>query len=179
MKLIVGLGNPGKEYEKTRHNAGANFVAFIAKKREIIFSSKFQSLYAEFNDDTGEKIILLQPQTFMNNSGSAVLEAVKFYKLTPENVFIAFDDLDILEGDFKIQIGKHPKIHNGINDITTKTKTDQYYFIRIGVDSRSIIERKFLKGSNYVLKKTDYNFIPVYEKIVLELDKRFGLKLTS
>jgi peptidyl-tRNA hydrolase, PTH1 family len=169
MKLIVGLGNPGKEYELTRHNAGFQFVEFLVKKYSLNVTNKFSSLFAEMQF-AGEKIIILKPQTFMNESGRAVVEAMKFYKITFDDVYIAFDDLDIKLGEFKVQKGHYPKVHNGINDIIGKTKTDQFTYIRIGVDDRSPIEKDFLSGKDYVLKKFTYNLSPIFENIILKLD---------
>lgn len=165
MKLIVGLGNPGKDYENTRHNAGASLVDFIAKKQSVSFIKKFQSQYAEFQNN-GEKIILLKPQTFMNNSGDAVQEAAKFYKISIENIFIAFDDLDIKQDEFKTQKGKYPKVHNGVNDIINKLGGDQFTFVRIGIDNRTEEERKYISGRDYVLQKLNSSFDQIFERVL-------------
>ena len=165
MKLFVGLGNPGKEYENTRHNIGFKFIDFLANKNTLTFSNKFQSLYSEFQSN-GEKVILLKPQTFMNNSGSAVQEVMKFYKLNSEDVYIIFDDLDIKEGEFKVQKAKYPKVHNGVNDIIQKTGTDKFNFVRIGIDGRNEIERDFVSGRDYVLRRESLN---QYENIFKEI----------
>lgn len=172
MKLFVGLGNPGKEYENTRHNIGFKFIDFLAEKHSSTFSNKFQSLYAEFQQN-GEKIILLKPQTFMNDSGSAVQKIMKFYKLTPEDIFIAFDDLDIKQGEFKIQKAKYPKVHNGVNDIINKSSSDEFHFIRIGIDGRSELEREFVSGKDYVLRKDSMEFSKeVFETVIADLGFR-------
>lgn len=170
MKLIVGLGNPGKEYENTRHNAGFRFIDYVARKLDLNFTNKFSSLFAETHGADGEKIILIKPQTYMNASGRAVVETIQFYKLKPEDVYIAFDDLDIKLGEFKLQKGKYPKIHNGVNDILNKTKTEQFNFIRIGVENRSPIEKDFLSGSDYVLKKFDYDLSHIFENVLLKIE---------
>lgn len=168
MKLIVGLGNPGKEYEATRHNIGASFVDFKAKQYSLSFTSKFQSLFAEFNHN-GEKIMLLKPQTYMNLSGSAVLEATKFYKLTPNDIIIVFDDLDIKEGEYKIQRKKYPKFHNGVNDIIKRIASDEFWYVRIGIDARNPHERSFIPGRDYVLQKTNNDFTELFSKVDNEL----------
>lgn len=165
MKLIVGLGNPGKEYEKSRHNLGFQFIDYLANKYDSKFVNKFQSLYSEVKLKNVGKVILLKPQTFMNASGNAVQQATKFYKIPAENIFIVFDDLDIKAGEFKIQKGKYPKIHNGVNDIINKLGTDQVWFVRIGSDERSDVERKFIAGKDYVLQKTGCEFREVFEKV--------------
>jgi PTH1 family peptidyl-tRNA hydrolase len=164
MKLIAGLGNPGKDYEKTRHNAGFMFVDFMVEKFDLKFNSKFQAEYSEINKD-GEKIIFLKPQTFMNDSGVSLAEAVKFYKINSEEIFIAFDDLDLPEGEFKIQKGKYPKVHNGVNDIIEKLGTDNLNFIRIGIDGRAPELRKVISGRDYVLQKTSYNYKELFSQI--------------
>jgi peptidyl-tRNA hydrolase, PTH1 family len=164
MKLIVGLGNPGKEYENTRHNAGASFVDFLVKKMNLNFVEKFRSLYVD-TQINGEKIIFIKPQTFMNDSGSAVVETAKFFKILPENIFIAFDDLDIIEGEWKLQLGKYPKIHNGVNDIIQKLGTDKVNFIRIGIDGRSPVERDFIQGRDYVLAKSKFDYVKIFDEI--------------
>lgn len=169
MKLFVGLGNPGKDYENTRHNAGFKFIDFLAHRYNVTFSSKFSSLFAEAQGKEGEKLMFLKPQTFMNDSGRGVVEIMKFYKISPDNVHVAFDDLDIKLGEFKVQKGHYPKVHNGVNDIINKTATDQFIYIRIGIDGRSPIEREFVQGKSYVLQKFDYNLTPVFGSIMQRL----------
>lgn len=164
MKLFIGLGNPGKEYENTRHNVGAKFIDFLTEKLCLNYQEKFKSLYADIQIK-GEKVIFLKPQTFMNSSGSAVREAVDFYKIKNEEIFLAFDDLDILEGEWKLQLGKYPKVHNGVNDVIEKLGVDKINFIRIGIDGRNQIEKDLVPGRDYVLQKTNYDFKKVFEEI--------------
>jgi len=171
MKIFFGLGNPGKEYEGTRHNVGAGFIDYLVKKEGLKLKSKFNSEIADFKIGE-EKIILVKTKTFMNNSGTAVLEVKNFYKATPGQIYIAFDDLDIREGEHKIQFAKYPKIHNGVNDVIIKLHTDQIHFIRIGIDGRSGSEKNFISGTDYVLHKTNYNFNHVYAKIFLNLKQK-------
>lgn len=168
MILIFGLGNPGKQYEKTRHNVGAGFIDYLVKKENIKLNSKYNSKIADLKI-FDEKIILVKPQTYMNNSGTAVLEIKNFYKVSPSQIFLAFDDLDIPIGKYKIQYAKYPKIHNGVNDVIAKLGTDQFFFIRIGIDERTNSERKFVTGADYVLGKTEYDFNDVYKNIYLRL----------
>jgi PTH1 family peptidyl-tRNA hydrolase len=171
MKLFVGLGNPAKDYENTRHNVGASFVDFLVRKLGLSYQTKFRSLYADAQVD-GEKVIFIKPQTFMNLSGDAVSEVVKFYKIEFSDIFIAFDDLDIKEGEYKIQLGKYPKVHNGVNDIIAKLGTSEINFIRIGIDGRNEEERKFMAGSDYVLSRLDFDFKGVFG----EIEKKLGIK---
>lgn len=168
MKLFVGLGNPGKAYENSRHNVGAGFIDYIAQTANLNFENKFKGKFTDLTIND-EKVLLLKPETYMNKSGDAVSELVNFYKISPEEIYIVFDDLDILQGDYKIQVGKYPKIHNGVNDVIRKIGTDKINFIRIGVDARSQLERDFIKGSDYVLQKTDFDFSPIYSEIKCKL----------
>ncbi len=168
MKLIVGLGNPGIEYQHTRHNIGADFIDFIAKRYNLNFVEKFKGLFADFLNEN-EKYFLLKPQTYMNNSGDSVSLAVNFYKLPPESIYIVADDLDIPFGKYKIQMGKYPKSHNGINDVIDKLGYSNINFVRIGIEARTPLEKKLIKGSDYVLQKTDFDFSPTFESIFQRL----------
>jgi PTH1 family peptidyl-tRNA hydrolase len=154
MKLIVGLGNPGSEYAKTRHNAGFMFVDYVYDHNEVIKSWKFDK-YS--NSELAvvifqnEETILVKPQTFMNKSGHSVVKLAITYKIQPTDCFIAHDDLDFKLGDFKISLGKGPKLHNGITSIEELWKTKNFWRIRIGVDNRN----EPIPGDTYVLRSFD------------------------
>lgn len=147
MKLIVGLGNPGKKYSATRHNVGFLAVDFLAKSNSLDFSDnlKFKSEIA-----TSEKFILVKPHTFMNNSGDAVSAIVNFYKISSGDIFIIHDDLDLRLGEYKIQKAIGPKVHGGVNSIEEKLGSKNFWRVRIGVDNRSIENR--ITGEEYVLQ---------------------------
>ena len=115
--LVVGLGNPGKEYAFTRHNAGFLTLDYLSDKLGVkINRSKFKALVAE--GVIGDKrVLLMQPQTFMNNSGEAVIEAVNFYKIKPENVIVIFDDISLPVGKMRIRKNGSAGGHNGIKSI--------------------------------------------------------------
>jgi len=133
MKLIVGLGNPGKEYEKTRHNAGFRFIDAYAKSQNITFNKeKFNGLYTEFNYNN-EKVILLKPQKYMNLSGEVVKDFVKFYKINLEDILIIYDDLDTEKGKIKIKYKGSSGGHNGLKNIENHLKTQEYKRIKIGI----------------------------------------------
>jgi PTH1 family peptidyl-tRNA hydrolase len=172
MKLIVGLGNPGKDYEKTRHNIGFSFIDYLANKRSLSFNEKFESLYTDFLGKSGEKIIFIKPQTYMNASGRAVSEVVKFFKISTDDIFVSFDDLDMQEGSWKIQKSKYPKCHNGVDDIIEKLSSDHFHFIRIGIDDRTPELRKLISGRDYVLQKTSFDYSDVFQSIENELIKK-------
>ncbi len=132
MYLVVGLGNPGKEYANTRHNAG--FMAADEISRRFSFSTfreKFDGLIAEGNI-AGEKVLLLKPQTYMNLSGNSVVKAALFYKILPQNVIVIHDDMDLKLGQIKAKCGGSSGGHNGIKSIDSQISPN-YNRIRIGV----------------------------------------------
>lgn len=133
--LCVGLGNPGTAYANTRHNTGFLFVDTLAERLgNPTWKERFSGLATAVQDDTLGKILLLKPQTYMNASGRAVAECLHFFKLTPKDLVVIHDDLDLPVGTFKIkQRGSHGG-HNGLRDIHQALGTDDYRRIRIGID---------------------------------------------
>lgn len=133
-KLLIGLGNPGKKYQNTRHNLGQALVSRYADSLKIDLkpSKQFQALIGE--NRVGEsKIILALPTTYMNLSGQSVAKISKFYKIEPSNIFIAHDDLDIGVGESKIQFDRGPAGHNGIKSIIDHLSTQAFWRLRIGI----------------------------------------------
>ncbi|MEJ0063048.1 MAG: aminoacyl-tRNA hydrolase [Alphaproteobacteria bacterium] len=132
MKLVVGLGNPGAEYEKNRHNIG--FMA-IDRLHEFwrggAWKKKFHGLFAEASVD-GEKILLLKPMTFMNVSGRAVIEAASFYKIAPQDILVFHDEIELLPGKIRIKQGGGAAGHNGLKSIDAAIGAD-YWRVRMGV----------------------------------------------
>lgn len=153
MKLLVGLGNPGKEYEHNRHNIGFMFVEHLIQKTTpgVSFSlqSKFKSMIAE-TQYNGEKYIVAEPQTFMNRSGESLTRLAQFYKITPDNIIVAHDDLDIFLGKYKVQMANGPKQHNGLASIEQLFGTPNFWRVRIGVENRN--EEFKVPGETYVLQ---------------------------
>lgn len=148
MKLIVGLGNPGKEYEKTRHNAGFMCIDEVANKLNLTFDTKkFKSLMAT-GFVNGEKVILLKPQTYMNLSGEAVGECVRFYNIDIEDICVLVDDLDLPVGKIRLRYKGSSGGQNGLKNIIAHLKTQDFKRIRIGIGHDRIIETK-----DYVLGK--------------------------
>ena len=115
MKLVVGLGNPGKEYVNTRHNIGYSLLDYLCDNEEFV-NEKFNALYKEINID-GEKVMLIKPLTYMNLSGEAVRKYVSFYKINFNNILIIQDDLDMNLGKIKFVFNSSSGGHNGIKDI--------------------------------------------------------------
>lgn len=135
MQLIIGLGNPGKEYEKNRHNAGFMALDHIMKSiQPISCSSKFEAKICEVHQP--QKTFYVYPQTFMNNSGKAVRAIMDFYKLSPSDILVIHDDVDLPLGTLKFTEDSGHAGHNGIRSIIDELGTKEFRRIRIGVESR-------------------------------------------
>ena len=132
MQLLVGLGNPGDKYSGNRHNVGFMAIDAIAGRHGFApFRQKFQGLIAEGTLD-GEKVLLLKPQTFMNNSGDSIQAATKFYKLAAEDVTVLYDEIDLTPGKVRIKRGGGNGGHNGLRSVDPQIGTN-YRRVRIGV----------------------------------------------
>ncbi len=165
MYLIVGLGNPGEEYKNTRHNAGFMFVDAFAKSLELEF--KFDKyLKSEVLEVVG-KFVLAKPQTFMNESGTAVKLLKDKYGFSVPEIHTIHDDLDIKLGEHKVQQGIGPKVHNGITDIEEKLKAKDFWRIRLGVDNRDLQNR--IPGEAYVLQNFKKEELEIIEKKISAL----------
>ena len=136
MKVVIGLGNPGKKYEKTRHNMGFLAVDSLRKKLNINDErEKFQALVSEKNID-GEKVIFFKPQTFMNLSGNAVIEIINFYKLDPKkDIIVIYDDMDLPFGDIRIREKGSSGGHNGIKSIISHIG-EEFIRIKCGIGAK-------------------------------------------
>lgn len=133
MFLIVGLGNPGRQYENTRHNAGFDVVDVISREAGIpVAKEKFKGVCGE-GSIAGEKVILLKPKTFMNLSGESVREAAKFYNIPSENIIVIYDDTSLETGRMRIRKQGSSGGHNGIKSIILNLSTDIFPRIKIGV----------------------------------------------
>lgn len=142
MKLIVGLGNPGREYENTRHNMGFMAIDHIAKKYGVaIQKEKFGGLYADFNY-CGEKIILLKPQRYINLSGEVIKKYVDFYHVEIEDILIISDDLDLEFGRIRLRYQGGSGGHNGLKNIELHLHTKKYKRIKIGISNNKEIDTK-------------------------------------
>ena len=161
MWLIAGLGNPGLQYEKTRHNAGFMAADRLAQKHSAQFNKhKFEAVYADFK--IGENsILLVKPQTYMNNSGSAVTALLKFYKIPTDRLIVMFDDITLDVGKLRLRRKGSHGGHNGIKDIIELAGTDEIMRIKIGVGER--------ENPNYDLKDWVLGKFPSEQ--TAELDK--------
>ena len=133
IKLFVGLGNPGPEYEATRHNAGFWWLDALARelKVNLVADRGYHGLVARTSIH-GRPVWLLEPQTFMNLSGKSVAALARFYKIQPEEILVAYDELDIVPGQAKLKLGGSGT-HNGIRDITAQLGSPDYWRLRIGI----------------------------------------------
>ncbi|WP_457570348.1 aminoacyl-tRNA hydrolase [Desulfurobacterium sp.] len=162
IKLIVGLGNPGKEYALTRHNVGWWVLDKVARKFNEEFSrEKFKGIVAEIPGRDG-KVTLLKPLTYMNRSGESVIEAVKFYKLKPEEILVISDDLDMPVGKIRMRLkGKHGG-HRGLMSIEKHLGTDEFPRLKIGIGRPARKEEVV----NYVLQPFTDEQLTVIEQAV-------------
>jgi peptidyl-tRNA hydrolase, PTH1 family len=135
MKLVVGLGNPGKKYDGTRHNVGFAVVDAVAAGPGVGgFQDRFNAAVAEWHED-GDKILLIKPATFMNLSGRAVREAVDFYKVELQDLLVVCDDINLPLGKLRFRAKGTHGGHNGLRDIQAHLGTTQYARLRLGVDA--------------------------------------------
>ncbi|HEV2606835.1 MAG TPA: aminoacyl-tRNA hydrolase, partial [Xanthomonadaceae bacterium] len=135
MRLIVGLGNPGSEYRASRHNAGAWFAERLAQAAgaSLGMQAKFQAIVGSVRASDGVDRRLALPQTFMNRSGLAVSALARFYRIAPEEILIAHDELDLKPGAVKLKLGGGNAGHNGLNDIVASLGTPGFWRLRIGI----------------------------------------------
>lgn len=135
MKLVIGLGNPGNEYRMTRHNSGFLCVDFLQKEFgfEEFALDKKMSAFLSHGTINGEKVILTKPDTFMNKSGTTVEALLHFYKLSPSDIVVIHDDLDIAPGTYRTTVSSRAAGHNGVQDIIDKLGAQDFFRIRLGI----------------------------------------------
>ncbi len=174
MKLVIGLGNPGFKYKETRHNLGFNAIEVFAKKVKISeFQDKFDGKIAKatiFNQD----VIFFLPMTFMNNSGIPISKIVNFYKIPLSDIFIIFDDLDLVVGKIKIKMGGRDAGHNGLRSIDSYVGKN-YNKIKIGI-GRPVLASMV---TNYVLNKFDESELDQVNATLNFLAENFNLILSE
>jgi PTH1 family peptidyl-tRNA hydrolase len=167
MKIIIGLGNPGKEFENTGHNIGIfvlkNFTT-SQKLNEFSLNKKLESKISE-----NSNLNLFIPQKFMNESGIVVYKILKYFKVKPENMLIIHDDSDLMLGNYKIQFGRGTAGHKGIESITKLLKTKKFSRLRIGI--RPVKENIRRKASDIVLKKLSEKQLEKIQEILPEIFK--------
>ena len=134
IKLLVGLGNPGNEYEDTRHNAGFWWIDAVARelKVSLVPERSYYGLMARTTVN-GQNVWLLEPQTYMNLSGKSVSALARFFKIQPQEILVAHDELDIPPGEAKLKLGGSHAGHNGLRDIHAQLGTGDYWRLRLGI----------------------------------------------
>ena len=133
MYLIVGLGNPENEYAKTRHNMGFNVINKIAEEYKIdVTGKKYEGLFW-MGEIEGQKVILLKPQTYMNESGKCVIKYKNFYKIPDNKCFVIYDDIDLEKSVIRIRKKGRPGSHNGMKSVTENLSTENFPRIRVGI----------------------------------------------
>lgn len=130
--LIVGLGNPGKEYEKTRHNIGFMCIDFFIKEKNITLKENFKGYIGSVKVENFN-VYFLEPLTYMNNSGEAVIEVANFYKIKPENIIVIHDDMDLDVGTVKFRTKGSAGGHNGIKSIIKYLNSEEFKRVKIGI----------------------------------------------
>lgn len=178
MKLVVGLGNIGKEYENTRHNMGFMLVDRYLKYRNINdkFKEKFNAMYIETTINN-EKVIFIKPMTYMNNSGLAVKAFSNFYKISSDDILVISDDLDLDLGKFRLRSNGSSGGHNGLKSIISNLGTDKFKRLRVGIsnDKEDVINYVLSKFNKKELNEID----SLFDILVKVIDDYFIMDFTS
>lgn len=163
IKLLVGLGNPGPEYEATRHNAGFWWIDEVARKlgAQLVPERSYFGLAARVNRPDGP-LWLLEPMTFMNLSGKSVAALARFFKIAPNEILVAHDELDLMPGQMKMKLGGSHAGHNGLRDIHAQLGTADYWRLRLGIGHPGVKAEVV----NYVLKKPSAEHREAIEKAI-------------
>jgi peptidyl-tRNA hydrolase, PTH1 family len=168
MRLIIGLGNPGKQYSNTRHNIGFVVIDELIKKEELrVTNSKKTSSEVAKGIINGSRVVVAKPMTFMNNSGEPVQKLLKFFKLKPQNLIVVHDDKDIELGKVKVQNSRGAGGHNGVQSIIDTLGTKNFTRIRVGVttagkeikDTARFVLNKFTKAEKNLTKDITNNVL--------------------
>ena len=168
MYLVIGLGNPGREYNMTRHNIGFHTIDYIADKLGVkVNKLKYKALWGEANIG-GEKVLLIKPQTYMNLSGESVVEFVNFFKVPVENVIVINDDISIDTGRIRIRPKGSAGGHNGLKSIIYLLKSDEFVRIKMGVGSP---KNEGYDLADFVLGHFTKEEIPVMEDAIIKASK--------
>lgn len=169
MKLVVGLGNPGKKYSKTKHNIGFISIDNYSKNNNLKLKKeqKFNGKALKIGD-----LVLLKPHTFMNNSGLSVKAVVDYYNISISDVLVIYDDLDLPLGKIRLREKGSAGGHNGIKSIIGHLKTEEFKRVRVGIDKNPLIETKNYVLSNFSKKEIEV-MNPVYD-IISDIIKDFS-----
>jgi peptidyl-tRNA hydrolase, PTH1 family len=174
-QLIVGLGNPGAKYDRTRHNVGFDLVDSLAKRWQISLSDRkqFQGIYGEGFGSHNAKIRLLKPQTFMNLSGQSVRATIDWFKLPPTSVLVVYDDLDLPLGKIRLRLSGSAGGHNGMKSIISHLGTQDFPRVRIGI-GKSAGEKDTI---SHVLGKFSVIETPIVSEVIQLVNDSIELSL--
>lgn len=178
MKLIVGLGNPGKKYEKTRHNLGFMVLDELLRKMTPVARTAWQEnkKLNSFVAKVGE-LVLAKPQTFVNASGYRVAQIANFYKIKPEDIWVVHDDVDLPLGKIKIRMGGAAAGHHGVESIIAKLGTDQFIRFRLGIGHPG--RGADAQVEKYVLREFDINEASEVKKMIKQSVKAVQVALDN
>jgi peptidyl-tRNA hydrolase, PTH1 family len=171
MILLIGLGNPGKEYERTRHNVGREMLRGWQKKNlsNFEFNKKLNALVLK-----EKKFVIILPETFMNKSGNAAGAAARFFKIKPNSIIVLHDDADLELGRTKLSFGRHAAGHKGVESVKRALKTWGFWRLRVGiqkkkrVDAMKLVLQKFSPAEEAQLKKTQKKIFAGLDIILAE-----------
>ncbi|MDD3497937.1 MAG: aminoacyl-tRNA hydrolase [Candidatus Moranbacteria bacterium] len=191
-RLIIGLGNPGERYSRTRHNAGFIILDELQKRlnfSDFRFEKKFNVEMAEkieignirggflkklFQREDASKTLLMKPLSFMNKSGEAIKKIMDFYKIPPKNITVIHDDLDIKVGNFKISENSGSAGHNGIQNIIDRLGTQEFKRIRIGVEKKGGRQSRQVPGNKFILQEFSEEELEKIKDLANKLENLIG-----
>lgn len=176
MKLIVGLGNPGREYVNTRHNIGFMLLDYVFGENNFSLNKKMNAMEYITNIDS-EKVVVIKPITYMNLSGDAVLKYVNYYKINVSDIIVVQDDLDLVCGKYKLMYNHNSGGHNGIKDIISKIGDKGFLRVKIGIgksdeiDTKDYVLGSFNKSEKDILKEVFFQLRNIfYDCIDMKFD---------
>ena len=175
MKLIVGLGNPGKDYENTRHNMGFDFIDHYLDKKGLngTWIKKFDGLYLQTKIGR-EKVFFLKPQTYMNSSGTSVRKIMDYFDIPVDDILVVVDDMDILIGNFKLKESGSSAGHNGLKDIESNVGTNCYKRLKIGISkNQDMIAKDYVLGK--LSKDERKQLLDLFDSLCTVMDDYFHL----
>lgn len=176
MYIVAGLGNPGREYEMTRHNIGFHVIDYLADKYGVRVSKlKYKGLWCETRIDN-EKVLLVKPQTYMNLSGECIREFAAFYKVPPQKVVIIHDDISLDRGNIRIRPKGSDGGHNGLKSIIYQLSSDEFPRIKIGVGSA---EHNGVALADFVLGRFSKTEIPVLEDAIVRASEALEMIISG
>ena len=179
MKLIVGLGNPGKEYYNTRHNVGFSFLDSYLEylKLDVNWSEKFEGLCFQTNV-MGEKVIFLKPSTYMNLSGNSVRKCMDYYHIAIDDLLVISDDLDLLLGNYKLKLSGSSGGHNGLKSIESCLGSFSYKRLKIGISNNKELDTKDYVLGSFSNKDKDV-LLSLFRELFPVMDDYFKLDFSS